>query len=150
MKYYEIYLPMPTSINKAKDVQGGYWNPKTRKREGLVYRSKEYQDWIKAAGMAWRDQYSAGISSQFTGRIGVVYVFVWPINDPNGVKSDIGNREKVLSDYIKGKFFEDDKMIDEQRQYRRLWGSKRPYAWVRVYEILDKRYSDPALIFNPG
>lgn len=148
MKYYEMFMPMPTSVNRTHEVSAGRRNRKTKKWERVKVRSTAYSDWVERAGYAWRDQFPEGISGMFTGRIGVVYVFVWPINDNDGISSDIGNREKALSDYIKGKFFDDDKQIDEQRQFRRLWGAKRPYAWVRIYDIPDKRYTDPRLIFE--
>lgn len=150
MKYYEIFLPMPTSVNATKTVSAGFRNKETNKWTRIAARSKEYSDWIEAAGHEWRRQFPKGIAKQFSGRIGVVYVFVWPINDIKeaGIKSDIGNREKALSDFVKGKFFEDDKMIDEQKQFRRLWGNKRPYVWARIYEIPDNRYTDPALLFS--
>ncbi|HEX3100275.1 MAG TPA: RusA family crossover junction endodeoxyribonuclease [Pyrinomonadaceae bacterium] len=147
MKYYQIFLPLPTSVNASHTVGAGFRNRKTGKWTRVKTRSKDYRDWIEAAGQAWRDQFCNGISKQFSGRIGVVYIFVWPLNDPSPL-SDIGNREKVLSDFLQDKFYQNDNQIDEQRHYRRVWGNKRPYVWVRIYEIPDSRYSDPALIFK--
>lgn len=103
---------------------------------------------MDAAGVAWRDQFPGGVAKIFTGRLRVDYVFVWPINDPAGLSSDIGNREKVLSDFLQKKFFPNDNQIDEQRQYRNLWGGQRPYVIVRVSEIKDTRCTDPMKRFE--
>lgn len=114
----------------------------------VVTRSDDYSKWILSANAAWGDQFPGGISKIFKGRLAVYYVFVWPIADQAGISSDIGNREKVLSDFLQHKFFENDCQIDEQRQYRNLWGNKRPYAIVRVSEVKDTRYTDPMKRFE--
>lgn len=117
-------------------------------------RSSEYKNWLIDAGIAWRKKYPHGVR-KFANRVRVDYVFIWVAGSPGAQTSDIGNREKVLSDFIEGKVYENDKQIDEQGQYRRFVppynadGSKNEnHAIVRVTEIPDRRNDDPYLIFE--
>lgn len=140
---------MPPSVNALHTVGAGYRNRKTQKWERVKTRSKDYTDWVEAAGREWRRQFPEGVPAPLTGRVRMVCAYVWPINGPGGALSDVDNRGKSLQDFLQGKFYDNDVQIDEPRPYKRIWGAKRPYAWVRVYEIKDCRYTDPRLIFEP-
>lgn len=142
MRYYEITLPLPVSINAAHTHGGGYRCRKTGKWRGVVARSKEYDAWIQWANAEWALQFPRGLKEMFKGRIRVDYLFVWNEEDRGALSSDIGNREKVLSDFLQKKFFQNDNQIDEQHQVRRITRTRRTCAIIRIVEIPDRRYED--------
>jgi len=149
MRCYEITLPLPTSINAAHTVGGGYKCKVTGKWRRQVVRSDDYNTWVQYAGIEWRKQFPYGVAEIFTGRIRVDYIFLW-IDGARGTESsDIGNREKVLSDFLQKKFFENDRLIDEQHQYRRLTRHGENRVIVRVTEIPDHRFDDPRDVLQP-
>ncbi len=139
MRYYEITLPLPVSVNASHDVGGGYFCRKTKKWRKQVTRSEEYRNWIDFAGAAWRNSFPGGIREKFKGRIRVDYLFIWRDRSPGAETSDIGNREKVLSDFLQHKFFENDSQIDEQHQYRRFIPESENCVIVRITEVPDNR-----------
>lgn len=146
--YYQITLPLPTSVNSSHTVGKGYFNRNSGKWERVKPRSKDYREWIAHAGRWYRQQYPEGVQ-KFTGRLRVDYIFIWHENDKGVDSSDIGNREKCLSDFLEKKFFDDDKAIDEQHHYRRIVNHGENRVLLRIYEINDRRYDNPELIFNP-
>lgn len=83
------------------------------------------------------------------GRLRVDYIFIWASSDRGHLTSDVSNREKCLTDFLEGKFFENDKAIDEQHHYRRISELGKSRAICRIYAIPDRRYDDPNRIFNP-
>lgn len=130
---------MPTSVNASHTVGKGF-KDKSGKWRKVVVRSPEYTDWLEWAGLEWRKQFPRGVAEKFTGRLRVDYLFVFTEGTSGAVLSDIGNREKVLSDFLQHKFFENDKQIDEQHQFRRLTKHGKPRVIVRVTEIPDRRF----------
>lgn len=145
---FELTLPLPTSTNKSHTVGRGYRNAKGEWVTPLP-RSDDYREWIKQAGISFRNQFPHGVQ-KMTGRLRVEYIFIWNIMDKGMDSSDIGNREKCLSDFLEKKLFENDKQIDEQAQWRRISAKyKKNFVWLRVLEIPDRRHDDPGLIFNP-
>lgn len=159
MLYYQFTLPMPVSINAAHTVRRGEVPKKYQKYQPPspvdFARSKEYTDWLIDAGIQWRKAFPFGVQ-KLGGRIRVDYCFVWVDGARGTALSDIGNREKALSDFIQGKVFENDRNIDEQGQYRRLVPAfdvstnkkNENHVIIRVTEIPDRRHDDPALIFK--
>lgn len=143
LSYYEIVLPLPTSVNASHTVG-------RNRNGGHIVRSSEYNKWVQFAAVAYRNQYPGGVP-KFEGRLRVDYIFVWDDADKGRNSSDLSNREKTLSDFLEHKFFENDKQIDEQHHYRRIraTGKEGSHVLVRVYEIEDRRFNDPALIFYP-
>lgn len=138
--YYEIVLPLPTSVNASHDVG-------RNRKGGFIVRSAEYKAWEWEAAIDFRNQYVGGVE-KFKGRLRVDYIFIWNQKHRGRDSSDISNREKVLSDFLQHKFFENDKQIDEQHHYRRIVKEGKNRVLLRVYEIPDRRYEDPLLIFN--
>ena len=112
-------------------------------------RSGDYADWLEIAGREYREQFPAGVYQKFAGRLRVDYIFIWNHESKGRDKSDISNREKVLSDFLEGKFFQNDNQIDEQHHFRRIRPFTEDSVRVRIYEIDDRRYLDPDLIFAP-
>lgn len=148
LPYYEITLPLPTSVNAMHEVSRGFRNPKTGKWHRVNARSDDYNAWIKTAAVEYRNKYKGGVR-KFKGRLRVDYIFIWNAKDRGRNSSDIGNREKCLSDFLEHKLFDNDNQIDEQHQYRRISADYKNCVIVRVYEIPDRRYNDPLEIFNP-
>jgi len=146
--YYQIKLTLPTSVNNSHTVGKGYRCQKTKKWVKAVTRSGEYSDWLEIAGREFREQFPAGVSDKFTGRLRVDYIFVWNHESRGRNSSDISNREKALSDFLEGKFFLNDNQIDEQHHYRRIRPFTENSVFVRIFEINDRRYDDPDLIFK--
>lgn len=147
---YEITLPMPTSINAAHTVGMGFRDPKTKKWRRTVPRSDQYNLWIDKAGVAFRNQFPQGVWEKFTGRLRVDYIFIWNKDEKAAaIASDISNREKCLTDFLEGKFFLNDNQIDEQHHFRRIVDLGVSRVMLRIYEIPDRRFDDPAFIFNP-
>jgi Holliday junction resolvase RusA-like endonuclease len=140
--YYEITLDLPTSVNASHTVG-------RNKKGGHIVRSGEYTRWIHTASAQYRQQFRAGVGLKFTGRLRVDYIFIWNEKSKGKDSSDISNREKVLSDFLQSKFFDNDKQIDEQHHYRRITKEGFDRVLLRVYEIPDRRFDDPGLIFNP-
>lgn len=147
--YYEITLTLPTSVNAAHAVSRGHKDKKTKKWTRVKIRSAEYTEWLDTAGREYRRQFPCGIGNRFTGRLRVDYIFIWNKGSRSTPLSDVSNREKVLSDFLESKFFDNDNQIDEQHHYRRIVTEGINRVIVRIYEISDRRYDDPALIFNP-
>lgn len=127
-KEYHITLPLPPSVNAmyARDKRGG-----TR-------RSGEYTAWVQYAGIAWRKQFPAGVPSLMTGRLRASYVHIFT----DGIPRDIDNYCKVASDYLQGKFYQNDNQIDEWHIVRRLekGGENRTMIWIT--QIADTRHVD--------
>lgn len=146
--YYEINLPLPPSVNAMHTVGGGFRNPKTGKMTRVQCRSEEYRNWIEYAAVCYRNAFPGGVG-KLDGRLRVDYVFIWNKSDRGVHSSDVSNREKCLTDFLEGKFFENDKAIDEQHHYRRITDVGQNRVICRVYAIDDRRYYDPDLIFNP-
>lgn len=140
--FYEITLTLPTSVNASHTVG-------RNRRGGHIVRSSEYKSWIKIASVEYRQQYRSGVGRKFSGRLRVDYIFIWNETSRGRLGSDISNREKVLSDFLQDKFFDNDKQIDEQHHYRRITKEGADRVLLRVYEIPDRRFDDPGLIFNP-
>lgn len=135
---YTITLPMPTSVNASHTVGIGFKNPKTKKWTRALPRSAEYTAWLAEAAIVCRQQFPMGVDA-FAGRVRVDYTFVWNQHDKAKVSSDIGNREKCLSDFLEGKFFLNDNQIDEQHHYRRI-DAGQSRVICRIYEIEDRRF----------
>lgn len=148
LPYYEIMLPMPTSINAAHEVGKRKWNPKTRKFKDVVRRSDAYNDWEQRAAVVYRNAFPGGVQ-HLTGRLAVYYIFIWNKEDRGHISSDVANREKCLTDFLEHKFFENDKAIDEQHMWRRIVEIGQSRVVCRIYAIPDRRYDDVDLIFNP-
>ena len=146
--YYEIELPLPTSVNAAHTVGKGFLNPKTGKWQRVKARSSDYNNWIQAAAVEYRNLFKGGVQ-KFEGRLRVDYIFVWNVKDRGRNSSDISNREKVISDFLEHKFYENDNQIDEQHHYRRIGDDEKTRVICRVYEIEDRRYNPPYEILNP-
>lgn len=116
-------------------------------RGRLKTRSTEYKSWLSIAAYEYRQQFPAGVQT-FKGRIRVDYIFIWNKTSLGRNSSDIGNREKVLSDFFEHKFFDNDNQIDEQHQYRRFVMSGPNRVCVRIYQIPDRRFDDWKTIFR--
>lgn len=153
--FYEISLSLPPSINASHSVGRGHKDPKTGKWQRVKFRSSEYKEWIKIANLEYRSQFPVGVHAPFKGRVSVHYIFIWTLLSKDatgrltGDTSDISNREKVLSDFLQGKFFDNDNQIDEQHHYRRFVANGKNKVIVRIYETKDKRHEDFNFIFNP-
>jgi len=141
--YYEITLGMPTSVNRSREVG-------KNKKGGYIVRSSEYESWLQYAAIEFRNQFPFGVSEKFKGRLRVDYIFCWTADSPGRLSSDISNREKALSDFLEKKFFENDNQIDEQHHYRRIIPSGHNHVLVRIYEIDDRRFRKPGLIWSPA
>jgi len=144
--YYQIILPLPTSVNAMHTVGRGFKNPKTGKFQRVTARSQEYNQWIQFAGVAYRNAYPGGVQ-KFKGRLRADYVFIWHENDRGRNSSDLTNREKCLSDFLEHKFYENDNQIDEQHHYRRIVKDGENRVICRIYEIPDRRFDNPMDIF---
>lgn len=147
LPYYEIELPLPTSVNNMHTVGKGFRNKQTGRWEKGITRSAEYKNWLQFAAIDYRNRFVGGVQ-KFKGRIRVDYIFIWTENDKGKLSSDIANREKCLSDFLEEKLYKNDNQIDEQHHYRRIVPSGRSRVLARVYEIPDRRYDDPMLIFS--
>lgn len=147
MKFYQFTLPLPISVNAMHTVRRGEGAKRYTPSPVEFTRSKEYKDWLIDAGIAFRKVFAHGLV-KFTGRVRVDYCFVWQESARGASASDIANREKVLSDFLQGKVYDNDNQIDEQGHYRRYVKVGQPHVIVRVTEIPDRRYDDPALIFE--
>lgn len=145
--FYQITLPLPTSVNAMHTIGRGFFNKKTGKYQRVNTRSSEYKTWLDYASISYRNTFPCGVQ-KFKGRLRVDYIFVWNDVDKGRDSSDIGNREKVLSDFLEKKFYENDNQIDEQHQYRRISSRYQNCVILRIYEIPDRRYEDPMLIFS--
>jgi Holliday junction resolvase RusA-like endonuclease len=145
--YHEIRLPLPTSVNAMHTVSKGFRCPKTGKWRRTQTRSSEYSGWIQEAAVIYRNTFPGGVQ-KFKGRLRVDYIFVWNEADKGRNSSDISNREKCLSDFLEHKFYQNDNQIDEQHHYRRIRADYESCVILRVYEIPDRRYDDPMLIFS--
>lgn len=146
--FYEIVLPLPPSVNAMHSVAGGFFNRATRKWTRTITQSQEYKDWQQRAAVAYRNKFPGGVG-HLEGRLAVHYIFCWNSRDPGSISSDINNREKCLSDFLEGRFFENDKAIDESHFFRRIVEAGQNRAICRIYAINDRRYDAPELIFNP-
>lgn len=140
--YFELQLPLPTSVNASHTVG-------RNRKGGHIVRSSDYNEWTQWALVSYRKQFRNGVVGKFKGRLRVDYIFIWHEADRGRDSSDIGNREKVLSDFLQHKFFENDNQIDEQHHHRRIVKDGENRVWLRIYEIPDRRFDDPALIFLP-
>ena len=85
-----LKLPKPPSVNEA---YAGY--PKRHK-------SDKYKDWIKLADNALKTQLNYSI--QGDNWLNAMYILWTPLHFKNGNKRviDIGNYEKIVSDYLSG------------------------------------------------
>lgn len=133
MRSFSLVLPMPPSLNKMHVFgKGGK----------VVARSSEYKDWIQYAGVSFRKQFPRH-PEPLTGRLRVQYMFIFTTFQH--LASDTFNREKCLSDFLEGIFFENDNMIDEGMVYKRIGtpqGKNRVRIWLE--EIEDLRIIDDA------
>jgi Holliday junction resolvase RusA-like endonuclease len=111
--FYQITLSLPTSVNASHTIG-------RNRRGGHICRSSEYREWVQIASIEYRQQYRSGVDRMFAGRLRVDYIFIWNEKSRGRLGSDISNREKVLSDFLQDKFFQNDKQIDEQHHYRRI------------------------------
>ncbi len=134
-----MILPLPVSVNASHSLSRG--------KRGVI-RSAEYTSWIDSASRAYRKQFPQGFHPTLTGRISVTYVFCWPNGSRGAATSDISNREKVLSDFLQKKIFENDKQIDEQHHYRRITSCGESCVHICVKEIPECRHLDPLDIIN--
>lgn len=139
MKYFDLTLPMPVSINAAHALTGGKFNYKTKKYERSKVRSAEYTEWTEYAAIAWRKEYPCRVKNLFIGRVRIDLIFVWIAGDRGTASSDIDNRIKVLQDFLQGKFFVNDSQIDEIHAFRRHAADGDPHVKIRVTEISDRR-----------
>lgn len=125
---YQIVLPLCPSVNNYLV---------TDRRGGRTY-SKETKQWFEIAGRYWRSQFPEGIEL-LKGRLRAQYVFVFC----DEIRRDIGNYEKVVADYLQGKFYIDDWQIDEIDSRRRvIKTNQRNKVFIYITEIEDKRYMD--------
>lgn len=141
LSYYQIILPLPTSVNASHAVG-------RNRKGGKIIRSTNYNTWLQIAAIEYRNQFPSGLQ-KFTGRLRADYIFIWHEKDRGRNSSDISNREKVLSDFLEHKLFENDNQIDEQHHYRRIVKNGENRALCRIYKIPDRRFDDPNNIFNP-
>jgi len=112
-------------------------------------RSPEYEEWLQYALISYRQQYPYKPSEKFTGRLRLECIFCF-IDGANGtLNSDVDNRIKALQDFLQDKFFVNDKQIDQIVAHRRHVSHGAARVMVRIYEVPDRRYDDPDLIFNP-
>lgn len=138
--YYQITLSLPVSVNQSHTLG-------RNAKGGKVIRSSDYTGWLQVAYFQFREQFPNGVSQKFLGRLRVDYIFIWNLNSRGKDSSDIGNREKVLSDFLQKKFFENDNQIDEQHQYRRF-DNGEDRVILRIYEINDRRHDSWQNIFT--
>ena len=140
LPFYQLTLSMPCSVNASHTVA-------RNKKGGNIVRSPDYTGWLQMAHIEFRNQFQSGIGKKFTGRIRADYIFIWNELSRGKDSSDISNREKVLSDFLQNKFFENDNQIDEQHHYRRFLPNCKDHVLARIYEIPDRRRDDLSLIF---
>jgi len=138
--FYEITLPMPVSINAAHTIGRG------RKGQHMI-RSSAYTAWLEYAAIAFRQQYPVKPKELFTGRLRLECILCFIDGARGSDTSDADNRIKACQDFLQGKFFENDKQIDMIVAHRRKVKDGDARVIVRIYEIPDWRYDDPALIF---
>ena len=144
--FYQIELPLPTSVNAMHTVGKGFRCPRTGKWREKITRSAEYKLWLQLAAISFRNTFPGGVQ-KFKGRLRVDYIFIWSDSDRGKDSSDIANREKCLSDFLEKKLYQNDNQIDEQHHYRRICAEKESRVLLRVYEIPDRRYDLPNDIF---
>lgn len=100
-RYIALWLPLPPSLNRIWRVG--------RARSGVprVYRAKKYMDWIKLADCDIMEQFATnGRPETIKGP----YELQLVLKKPDSRRRDLGNLEKVISDYIvRVELVEDDK-----------------------------------------
>lgn len=85
-----LRLPYPTSVNRI------WRSGKSRKGRTVVYTSAEYKAWISEAYVAWRVQRDQLFVKSISGRYSItIYA-----NPPDKRHRDLGNLEKVISDFL--------------------------------------------------
>lgn len=136
---FRIKFPLPPSMNDA-------WTGTGIRGNFALRRSKHYNNWIELAGTFFRQQFPVGIPADkmLKGRVRVQYIVYQ--NDERA--RDVDNYSKIITDYLQGKFYENDSQIDEVHITRRIdLTAKRNFLFVFVTEIEDKRRVD---MFNPA
>jgi Holliday junction resolvase RusA-like endonuclease len=130
---YQIKLPMPPSLNAA-------YMPVRRGRHAELIKTDAAREWENVdAGAAFRRQFPTGTPVILTGRLQVQYIYHFN----NARDQDIFNREKLLSDFLQGKFFKNDSQIDVGVVYRRINRAlTRSHVEVFIKEISDTRWVD--------
>lgn len=117
-----LVLPYPTSVNRI------WRSGKSRKGRTVVYTSAEYKAWITEAYVAWMQQRGKLSVKSISGRYRITIL----ANPPDKRHRDLGNLEKVVSDFLQTiAVIEDDSMAEDihQRWDRR---SVIPTGSVRV------------------
>jgi len=85
-----LTLPYPTSVNRI------WRSGKSRKGRTVVYTSDEYKAWINEAYVSWLQQRNQLSVKSVHGRYSItVYA-----NPPDKRRRDLGNLEKVISDFL--------------------------------------------------
>jgi len=120
MKHYAFSLPLPPSLNRA------YRNVVINGC-GRVLISKDGREYKADVAKRLR-----GIESLGDARLKVSYTYFFQ----NRRKSDIANREKLLSDAMEGIVFDNDEQIDCMIQNRGGVDKEHPRVEVSI-EILQ-------------
>lgn len=122
---FEIILPMPPSLNQLFPAN----------KAGRRFKSKRYKDWLIDAAHAYRQQFR-GKHAYLQGRLRAIYTFCFN----NMMQRDIANYEKPVSDFLSGKFFDDDCQIDEMISTRQIMKGKTNQVLIYMQEIPDRRF----------
>lgn len=93
---YEIVLPLPPSVNAAYRSTGRGW-----------YKTAAYKKWLEKAEIAYQQNYPENVTA-IQGPVRAEYTIIQGDKRPR----DIANYDKCLSDFLEGRFFENDAQID--------------------------------------
>ena len=127
MRSLEIKLPLPPSLNSM------YVPSKWGKG---FSRSGDYSKWLEEAGPYWRRAFPRGVE-MLTGRLRLDLTMI----RKNTTECDLGNYEKIIADYLEGKFYQNDNQIDENSMTRRIdQTAKKHFLLAKVSEIPDNRF----------
>jgi len=121
-------FPLPPTLNNA-------W---AANRFGGLRRSPKYNAWTEVANRYWRSQYPEPVT-MLTGRLRAQYIVKLKDLRPH----DIGNYEKIIADFLEGKFYENDSQIDEVHIIRRVDRQiDKNFIHAYVSEVPDVRFMD--------
>lgn len=99
-----LWLPYPTSVNRI------WRSGKSRKGRTVVFTSAEYKAWLDEAYVAWLKQRNQLSVKSIKGR----YSIAISANPPDKRHRDLGNLEKVVSDFLQMiAVIEDDSLAQE-------------------------------------
>lgn len=114
-----IDLPFPPSVNSI-------WRGSGRH----VYRSTKYKDWIADAWGCWLCQRATQKEKSIKG----YYTLEIIINAPDGRRRDLGNYEKVVSDFLESSHIIDNDCLCQDLHL--AWGAKED-APLGVRVVID-------------